>query len=636
VYALGVLLYQLLSGQHPTAPAQGTAADVIRSTLETEPPRLSRSVTVTGPEAAAQRDSTPQRLQRLLLGDLDTIVAQALRKAPEERYPTVAALDDDLRRYQQHEPVLARPAGFGYRARKFARRHRGGVAAGALVSLAIVAGVAGTVWQAQRAEKERFKAVEQLRYAEAATELMSFLLSEQGTEPFKTVDLIGRAEKLVEQQFAQDPVLLTQLQRLLAIMYSDAEETDKGAALASRAQSSATGLDEDLRAGADCQAAYIKAEQGAQERQGSMVMFDRVVAQLRATPSDDGAVLANCLLYRSQVRRRAGDAQGGLDDATAGLQALGPPRQGQRLLALYLRAAVADARGVLGQTARSIEELDAVLLGFRQLGRDHSLTYITLLNNKGARLDGAGQIRQSGEVFSQGMELMRALGGDEPALPTLETNFATSLMLRGRHREAQPLFDRAIARAKRAGHARNFAHLNLSSAPSWCAVGDFPACRARIELARQGLQSTLPADHPLLGAVHAADFTYHWMRKDYPAARAAAQRAWDIQNAARDKRSGRIVNLSQLAHAEYKVGEVAQAMAHAQEAVALARAMKSDFPHNYWLGKSLNVLGLLQMEQGDRPGATRTLDEAETHLRGTMYADSTVLQELDAVLKQLR
>jgi ATP/maltotriose-dependent transcriptional regulator MalT len=146
----------------------------------------------------------------------------------------------------------------------------------------------------------------------------------------------------------------------------------------------------------------------------------------------------------------------------------------------------------------------------------------------------------------------------------------------------------------------------------------------------------LPADHPLLGAVHAADFTYHWMRKDYPAARAAAQRAWDIQNAARDKRSGRIVNLSQLAHAEYKVGEVAQAMAHAQEAVALARAKKSDFPHNYWLGKSLNVLGLLQMEQGDRPGATRTLDEAETHLRGTMYADSTVLQELDAVLKQLR
>ena len=151
VYALGVLLYQLLSGQHPTAPAHGTSAEVIRSTLETEPQRLSRSVAVTGPEAAAQRGSTSERLRKALRGDLETIVAHALRKVPAERYSTVAALFDDLQRYQRHHPVLARPDSLGYVAGKFVRRHRGAVAAGALTTLAIVAGVAGTLWQGQRA-----------------------------------------------------------------------------------------------------------------------------------------------------------------------------------------------------------------------------------------------------------------------------------------------------------------------------------------------------------------------------------------------------------------------------------------------------------------------------------------------------
>ncbi|OYU73090.1 MAG: hypothetical protein CFE45_38280, partial [Burkholderiales bacterium PBB5] len=104
VYALGVLLYQLLTGQHPTAPARGTAAEVMRGTLEPEPPRLSRCVTVTVPEVAALRHTTAERLRKALHGDLETIVAHALRKDPALRYPTVAALAEDLRRYGAHEP----------------------------------------------------------------------------------------------------------------------------------------------------------------------------------------------------------------------------------------------------------------------------------------------------------------------------------------------------------------------------------------------------------------------------------------------------------------------------------------------------------------------------------------------------
>jgi len=97
----------LLCGQHPTTPDAATAAEIARGTLETEPPRLSRAVTlpptpgsdgsdrsagVSVDDRAAHRDTSPERLQRALEGDLETIVAQALRKLPAERYPTLAAL----------------------------------------------------------------------------------------------------------------------------------------------------------------------------------------------------------------------------------------------------------------------------------------------------------------------------------------------------------------------------------------------------------------------------------------------------------------------------------------------------------------------------------------------------------------
>ena len=161
VYALGVLLYQLLCGRHPTAPLGGNAAEALRATLDTEPVAPSRRVSSADTDTAGCRASHPQRLQHLLAGDLDTIVSHALRKLPTERYATVAAFAEDLRRYRAHEPVLARPDSLAYRTRKFVRRHRGAVAASVLTTLAISAGLVGTVWQAQRAQTEALRAKEQ-------------------------------------------------------------------------------------------------------------------------------------------------------------------------------------------------------------------------------------------------------------------------------------------------------------------------------------------------------------------------------------------------------------------------------------------------------------------------------------------
>jgi serine/threonine protein kinase/tetratricopeptide (TPR) repeat protein len=141
VYALGVLLYALLTGRRPYASDTTNPVEIQRAVLEVEPAPPSR--------AAATRETS-----RILRGDLDVIVGRALKKAPTERYPTVAALSEDLRRYLASEPVLARPDSLTYRARKYARRHRVGVVAAGAVALAVVAGVAATLWQAQAARAE--------------------------------------------------------------------------------------------------------------------------------------------------------------------------------------------------------------------------------------------------------------------------------------------------------------------------------------------------------------------------------------------------------------------------------------------------------------------------------------------------
>ncbi len=151
VYALGALLYELLAGESPHRFPTGAPSptELFRVVVEGAPPRA--SVSTPDPEK-----------RRALRGDLDNILLTALRKEPERRYSGVAAFSDDLRRYLEGRPVRARPATFGYRSAKFVRRHKLGVAAGALLLLTFLGGVAATWWQAQEARRQQ--AIAQRRF----------------------------------------------------------------------------------------------------------------------------------------------------------------------------------------------------------------------------------------------------------------------------------------------------------------------------------------------------------------------------------------------------------------------------------------------------------------------------------------
>ncbi len=164
VYALGVLLYLLLTGQHPAGPGADTPAELVKAIVEVEPRRASESV-LAGGNSAGTRGSTPERLCRQLRGDLDTILGKALKKHPQERYPSVTAFGDDLWRYLQHEPISARPDTLAYSTAKFLRRNRTAVALAAAAMALVIGSLSAGLLIANRARKiaeRRFAQVHQL------------------------------------------------------------------------------------------------------------------------------------------------------------------------------------------------------------------------------------------------------------------------------------------------------------------------------------------------------------------------------------------------------------------------------------------------------------------------------------------
>jgi serine/threonine protein kinase len=235
VYALGVVLYQILTGVLPHQ-RRGSSAARLASVVENETVEKPSRAVAHGDSAAGSfppRESP--KLESLLEDDLDDIVLKALRREPERRYPGAAALGQDLTRHLAGLRVEARPDTFSYRARKFVRRHRGGVAAAVLTVLALLAGLAGTGWQARRAQAN----------ARRAERVQDFLIrlfkasdpNQSRGEKLTARELLADGTQRVESELAGEPEVQATLYDALSQIYRSLGVLPEAQKLADRAVS---------------------------------------------------------------------------------------------------------------------------------------------------------------------------------------------------------------------------------------------------------------------------------------------------------------------------------------------------------------------------------------------------------------
>jgi eukaryotic-like serine/threonine-protein kinase len=218
VYSLGVLLYELLTGQRPYRIKTRNPNEIARAITEQEPASPSAAVA----RSVSNDRQSEIRNPKLLRGDLDNIILKALRKEPARRYGSVAQFSDDIRRHLEGRPVTARKDTFSYRTVKFIKRNKVAVAAAGLVILSLIAGIFTTALEARRADQQRARAEGRFNDVRRLAHSLMFEIDDsvkdlQGSTPTRQL-IVSRALEYLDG-LATEATDNPTLQRELATAY---------------------------------------------------------------------------------------------------------------------------------------------------------------------------------------------------------------------------------------------------------------------------------------------------------------------------------------------------------------------------------------------------------------------------------
>ena len=401
VYTLGVILFELLTARRPSGSA---SSGFERTPLEAEPARPSHVVISRDRDDATSIDAiahargvAPRALAAHLAGDLDAIVLKALRREPQRRYIGAGALADDLDNFLHGRPVAARPDGRRYRAGKFVRRHRVGIAVAVSLVLSLVGGLAATAWQA------RAKTLE----AQKAEAVKAFLISIfQGADPVQAAgreitlrQVLDEGAGRVQRDLASQPAVQGELLTVLAGIYGELGITERAAPLTDQA----------------------------------LAIHERLYGA-------DSPLVATNLRQKAKLALARGDA----DTADR-----------------FARASLEKHRRAYGNLHPDLaEDLDTLLMAARQRGRlpdaiaaaeeslrirkafygDDHLLVADSMNNLAVVRREQGRHEESAALYRQTIDLRRRLLGPEhPLLALTVHNFAVLQLFRGELERAQQI-----------------------------------------------------------------------------------------------------------------------------------------------------------------------------------------------------
>ena len=244
VYALGVILYQLLTGHRPYALDAGKIVeniDRVRFQVPALPSQIAtqaldrNGITVTPEALGAERRSEPRRIKSMLTGDLDAVVMMALKKEPAGRYPTAAELLADINAFLERRPVKAQRDTNRYRAYKFIQRHKMSVAAFSLFALALIAGTVISISMAQTIAEEKNQKEEEARRAQLSLDYLLNIFAavdpdEVGQDTLTAVDLLNRGYENL-RDLDEEPAIEASLLNMMGWIYVNMGEYPKADSL---------------------------------------------------------------------------------------------------------------------------------------------------------------------------------------------------------------------------------------------------------------------------------------------------------------------------------------------------------------------------------------------------------------------
>ena len=632
VYALGALLYELLSGRRPHGISQNSPLGIAETILTRAPIPLSRSVLEDRPihhgdgtrtrqsaeEVAGARRSSPRSLARQLSGDLSVIVEKALQTDPSDRYPSADALLGDLERYRAALPILARRPSIRYRVGRHLRRHRLAATLVGLIVVALGVGYFATIHQAAQTRRE----------AQRATLVKDFLLSlfadadpnVTGGKNLTATQLLERGADRVTRQLTEEPEVQVELLEAIGSLYRDLGEYDSARPLFSQAARIQADLfgNEDVRV-----ARCLNLEAGNELLASNLVAADSLLQRALALGArgdqeepQRGEILGNL----ASLRRRSGDYDEAgrlyletirIDRAHYGSDHL--------IVATDLSNYAVFLDGIGHPDSAEVIHREVLAIRLAQLPRRHSDVARSMANLAEA-LRGLSRFAEADSLYRESIAIRRQLyRGAHPDLANSLRALAGLQDEIGNLDEASVLLQEALTMSR---ELLGDDHVTVANCYNQMGVlayqkGDYAAVRRNMREALAIWERTLPPEHATLWTVRGNLAAVEMLIGDPSLAEAQFRDALAFHRKALGASHPQVASdLNNLGVALRLQGRAREAIEYHREALSVLLGIREPSHGQVLFGRYLLAVAL---------SGTQEYAEAEEHLRETLPLAEAVL-----------
>ncbi|HYJ39950.1 MAG TPA: protein kinase [Steroidobacteraceae bacterium] len=523
VYSLGVILFELLTGCSPYSPNGRSLGAYEHEVRYVESPLMSR--TARPAEAGALR------------GDLDSIVAKALEKKPQDRYASVEAFAADIERHLAALPIAARPRSFAYVARKFMRRNAWPLSIGAGVVLLLAGSLGFALFQWRDAERQSVMAVERLADSRAAEEFTSTVLIEN-IQPGQTLtfeQLIARSEQIAQDTGSNDLRTRIFATDFLSAWYSANGLYRNAEVILTRTINTLPADEPLVGATLRCRRARLWDELG--QREDAVAVLDDLIARAEA----DDAIASRCLLDRASVAASKADAHGALAFALEAQRRYDLTGVESVFDRANILTSIGGAYGIIGEFGASNERYSEALRRFEAAGRGNSRAAANVRDDWATIWMNSGNPLRALEEIDRGWEIMRDFAPAAQDTDKRLSRRARILAQLGNFDAALAQFRQAAKLAAPRGNLANLVTIRIGEADVHVQTGrleqaglDLDAAAATLRQARLSPTSLISVRYELTRA--------EWLaaRGETAAARDALTRVlglYESQNCCRATRS---------------------------------------------------------------------------------------------------